>query len=70
METDCMFADLAAPKQEEAVKIEPKAEPLAPPPRPEPTSNAPDYFSAAHATTLLATEQNPFESSFAGGGGF
>lgn len=56
--------------KEEPVKVEPtvaKSEPLAPPPRPEPSSNAPDYFSGAHSTAHLATEQNPFESSFAGG---
>lgn len=45
-----------------------KTEPLAPPPRPEPTIEpTPDYFSVAHPGSHLSTEANPFEFSFAGG---
>ena len=48
------------------------AEPLAPPPRPDPAAPAigatPDYFSVAHGGNL-SYEANPFETSFASGGG-
>lgn len=63
-------ADPAASKPDETVKNESttKAEPLAPPPRPEPAvGSTPDYFSVAHPGSHLATEANPFEFSFAGG---
>ncbi|KAN0108525.1 Aft1 HRA domain containing protein, partial [Hyaloscypha variabilis] len=55
-----------APKPEDAVKGElTNAEPLAPPPRPAPVGNTPDYFSSNHGN--LSSETNPFEYSFAGG---
>ena len=69
------YIDAAATNQE-SIKSEslpvPKAEPLAPPPRPEPTvANTPDYFSSAHSNPAphLASEANPFEFSFANGNG-
>lgn len=64
------LADSATTKKDETLKVEPttKAEPLAPPPRPEPVvGNTPDYFSVAHPGSHLSTEANPFEFSFAGG---
>jgi ATF/CREB family transcription factor len=74
METNFHHEDPASIKQDDSIKADlatTKAEPLAPPPRPEPTSNPPDYFSGSHAPTHpLTTEPNPFESSFAGGGGY
>lgn len=61
--TNVARLDPSAVKPEDALKSDsiPKAEPLAPPPRPDPS----DYFSAAHGH--LSTETNPFEYSFAGG---
>ncbi|MCJ1308671.1 hypothetical protein MMC25_002325 [Agyrium rufum] len=43
------------------------AQPLAPPPRPNPTqqnSDAPDYFSSSHNNSHFSLEPNPFEQSF------
>jgi ATF/CREB family transcription factor len=64
--------DAAAAKQDETVKAETSTstEPLAPPPRPDPSapvSQTPDYFSVAHDGSL-SYETNPFEHSFASGG--
>lgn len=56
-------------KKEDVAKVE-VTEPLAPPPRPavsQTVSNTPDYFSIVHGN--LSHETNPFEHSFAGGGG-
>ncbi|KAG9243260.1 putative transcription factor atf1 [Calycina marina] len=67
--------DAAATNQETTVKSESipatKLEPLAPPPRPEPVANTPDYFSSAHTNPAphLATESNPFDFSFGNGNG-
>lgn len=63
--------DDPAAKLDETVKAEPStnAEPLAPPPRPDPSapaSQTPDYFSVAHDGSL-SYETNPFEHSFASG---
>lgn len=53
--------DTPSTKQDEI-----KAEPLAPPPRPDTvTGQTPDYFSIAHSH--LASESNPFEYSFIAG---
>lgn len=61
-------------KKDDSIKVEATTttttEPLAPPPRPVVTqavSNTPDYFSIVHGN--LSSETNPFEHSFAGGGG-
>ena len=63
---------IAAAKQDETLKAESSTntEPLAPPPRPDPSaavSQTPDYFSGAHDGSL-SYETNPFEHSFASGG--
>jgi ATF/CREB family transcription factor len=69
--------DTIETQQDESVKPDTTtAEPLAPPPRPDTAASAigatPDYFSVAHAGgggSHLSFEANPFEHSFASGGG-
>jgi ATF/CREB family transcription factor len=56
----------SAVKTESTSNAEP-SQPLAPPPRPAPVGDTPDYFSGAHGTHL-SYEPNPFEQSFSGSG--
>jgi len=70
MAANLVVAEPTALKQDESVKADSttKAEPLAPPPRPDQAiGNTPDYFSVGHSHP--SHEINPFEFSFAGGNG-
>lgn len=60
---------ITKPDQVKAESANAETQPLAPPPRPsQNVASTPDYFSNAHGGPL-SYEQNPFEHSFAGGGG-